>query len=42
MNGLREAMEGGYSMGIKTARIAMENARADFKAAINRIVEASR
>jgi hypothetical protein len=31
-NGLREAMEGGYSMGIKTARIATENAMADFKA----------
>jgi hypothetical protein len=24
-------MEGGYSMGIKTARIATENAKADFK-----------
>jgi hypothetical protein len=41
-NGLREAMEGGYSMGIKTARIATENAMADFKATIARIEEASR
>jgi hypothetical protein len=41
-NGLREAMEEGYSMGIKTARIAMENAMADFKATIARIEEASR
>jgi hypothetical protein len=29
-------MEGGYSMGIKTARIATENAIADFKATIAR------
>ncbi len=42
VNGLREAMEGGYSMGIKTARIATENAKADFKATIDRIAEASR
>jgi F0F1-type ATP synthase membrane subunit b/b' len=35
-------MEGGYSMGIKTARIATENAMADFKATIARIEEASR
>ncbi len=42
VNGLREAMEGGYSMGIKTARIATENATADFKATIDRIAEASR
>jgi hypothetical protein len=33
---------GGYSMGIKTARIATENARSDFKATIDRIAEASR
>jgi hypothetical protein len=42
VNGLREAMEGGYSMGIKTARIATENAKADLKATIDRIAEASR
>jgi hypothetical protein len=41
-NRLREAMEGGYSMGIKSARIATENAMADFKATIDRIAEASR
>jgi hypothetical protein len=35
-------MEGGYSMGIKSARIATENAMADFKATIDRIAEASR
>jgi hypothetical protein len=35
-------MEGGYSTGIKTARIAMENSMADFKATIARIEEASR
>jgi hypothetical protein len=40
VNVLREAMEGGYSMGIKTARIATENAMADFKATIDRIAEA--
>jgi hypothetical protein len=38
---LRDAMEGGYSMGIKTARIATENARSDFKATIDWIAEAS-
>jgi hypothetical protein len=42
VNGLREAMEGGYSKGIKTARIATESAIADFKATITRIEEASR
>jgi hypothetical protein len=42
VDGLRDAMEGGYSMGIKTARIAMGNAKADFKATIDRIAEASR
>ncbi len=42
VNGLREAMEGGYSMGIKTARIVTENAMEDFKATIDRIAEASR
>jgi hypothetical protein len=41
-NGLREAMEGEYSRGIKTARIATENAMADFKATIARTEEASR
>jgi hypothetical protein len=42
MDGLREAMEGGYSKGIKSARIATENAKADFKTTIDRIAEASR
>ncbi len=42
VDGLREAMEGGYSMGIKTARIATENAKADFKTTIDRIAKASR
>jgi hypothetical protein len=42
VNGLREAMEGGYSKGIKTARIATENAIADFKTTIAQIAEASR
>jgi hypothetical protein len=35
-------MEGGYSIGIKTAKIGMENAKSDFKTTIDRIVEASR
>ncbi len=39
---MREAMEGGYSIGIKTAKIATENAKADFKATIDRIAVASR
>ncbi len=42
VDGLREAMEGGYSKGIKTAKIATENAKADFKTTINWIAEASR
>jgi hypothetical protein len=42
MDGLRDAVEGGYSMGIKTARIVTENAKSDFKATIDRIAEASR
>jgi hypothetical protein len=42
VNGLREAMEGGYSRGIKSARIATENAMADFKTTIDRIADASR
>jgi hypothetical protein len=42
VNVLREAMEGGYSMGIKTAMIATENAKADFKTTIDRIAEVSR
>jgi hypothetical protein len=32
---LREAMEGQYSMGIKAAKKAMENAKSDFKATID-------
>jgi hypothetical protein len=36
VDGLRDAMEEGYSMGIKTARIATENSKADFKATIDR------
>jgi hypothetical protein len=42
VNVLREAMEGEYSRGIKTARIATKNALADFKATIARTEEASR
>jgi hypothetical protein len=41
-DGLRDAMEGRYSIGIKTAKIAMGNAKSDFKATIDRIAEASR
>jgi hypothetical protein len=41
-DGLREAMEGGYSIGIKAAKKAMGNAKSDFKATIDRIAEASR
>ncbi len=41
-DGLREAMEGGYSIGIKAAKNAIENAKSDFKATIDRIAEASR
>jgi hypothetical protein len=40
--GLRDATVGGYSKGIKVARIATENAIVDFKATIARIQEASR
>jgi hypothetical protein len=35
-------MEGGYSIGIKSAKIATENAKSDFKATIDRIAVASR
>jgi hypothetical protein len=35
-------MEGRYSIGIKTAKIAMGNAKSDFKATIDQIAEASR
>ncbi len=41
-DGLRDAMEGGYSIGIKAAKIATENAKSDFKTTIDRIAEASR
>ncbi len=41
-DGLRDAMEGGYSIGIKTAKIATENAKSDFKATIEQVAEASR
>jgi hypothetical protein len=37
VRGLKEAIEGGYSIGIKTARIATENTIADFKVTIDRI-----
>jgi hypothetical protein len=40
-DGLREAMEGGYSIGIKTSKIATENAKSDFKATIERIAVSS-
>jgi hypothetical protein len=39
---LREATEGQYSIGIKAAKKAMENAKSDFKATIDRVAEASR
>jgi hypothetical protein len=42
VRGLRDATVGGYSKGIKVARIATENAMKDFKATIARIQEASR
>jgi hypothetical protein len=35
-------MEGGYSIGIRTAKIATENAKSDFRATIDRIAVASR
>jgi hypothetical protein len=41
-DGLRDAMEGGYSIEIKTAKIATENAKLDFKATIDRIAVVSR
>jgi hypothetical protein len=40
--GLRDAIVGGFSEGIKVARIAMENALGDFKATIAKTQEASR
>jgi hypothetical protein len=40
--GLRAAIDGEYSRGIKMARIAKENAIADFKATIARVQEASK
>jgi hypothetical protein len=40
--GLREAMDGEYSRGIKMARKATENAIVDFKATIARVEEASK
>ncbi len=39
---LREATKGQYSKGIKAAIKAMENAKADFKATIDRVAEASK
>jgi hypothetical protein len=39
---LREATKGQYSKGIKAAKKAMENAKSDFKATLDRAVEASR
>jgi hypothetical protein len=41
-DGLRDAMEGGYSIGIMSAKKATENAKSDFKTTIDRIAEASR
>jgi hypothetical protein len=41
-DGLRDAMEGGYSIGIKAAKIAKENAKSDFKTTIDRIAKARR
>ncbi len=38
--GLKNATEGGYSRGIKEAKIAMENAIGDFKATVARVKEA--
>jgi hypothetical protein len=40
--GLRSAIDGEYSRGIKMARMPMENAMADFKATIARVQEASK
>jgi hypothetical protein len=39
---LREATEGQYSKGIKAAKKAMENAKSDIKATIDRVAEASK
>jgi hypothetical protein len=39
---LREATKGRYSKGIRVAKKAMENARLDFKATMDRIAEASK
>jgi hypothetical protein len=39
---LREASEGQYSKGIKAAKKAMDNAKSDFKATIDRVAEASK
>jgi hypothetical protein len=39
---LREATEGQFSKGIKAAKKAMENAKSDFKATIDRVAEVSR
>ncbi len=40
--GLRDAMVGGFSKGIKVAKIALENALEDFKATVARTGEAAR
>jgi hypothetical protein len=40
--GLRAAIDGEYSRGMKMARIATENAMVDFKATITRVQEASK
>jgi hypothetical protein len=39
---LKEATKGQYSKGIKAAIKAMENAKSDYKATIDRVAEASR
>ncbi len=39
---LREAAKGQYSKGIRAAMKAMENAKLDFKATIDRVAEASK
>jgi hypothetical protein len=39
---LREAIKGQYSKGIRAAKKAMENAKLDFKATIDRVAEASK
>jgi hypothetical protein len=39
---LREATEGQYSKGIRAAKKAMENAKLDFKATIDRVADASK